>query len=277
MQVTFGLPFGSIFELRTHADVIHFGAANEEVDGLVTYAGAFGARLRFNQYVPFYVQAMLGYEFAFGTRPSSFGDGAFVDVGAALHAGWCGFAPSLAFRYRRGISTDNQELSAFLIALEFEYGSTHSATGGNSFTHQVCGSREAPRRDLPPPPPPLPAPTPVTQSADSGINAGASVQVAVPRVEVQVQTQPVRVEVIIGAAIFGGAVRANLDLSGIPWHTLERSGLVRVEIIGPASELFAAQARLSAALSQRGIRVDGIATMAVNDPTIRAVFTVFPR
>lgn len=100
---------------------------------------------------------------------------------------------------------------------------------------------------------------------------------AVPRVEVQVQTQPVRVEVIIGAAIFGGAVRANLDLSGIPWHTLERSGLVRVEIIGPASELFAAQARLSAALSQRGIRVDGIATMAVNDPTIRAVFTVFPR
>ena len=101
------------------------------------------------------------------------------------------------------------------------------------------------------------------------------VRVEIPRVTVS--AEPVEVSVPIGASLFGGLVRFQLNLSALPIDRLVRAGWVTVRVEGPPDVLPQATAELRAALDARGVAVQGYAMVAVPDASeVRAVFTLWP-
>ncbi|MEZ4248567.1 MAG: hypothetical protein R3B99_10030 [Polyangiales bacterium] len=91
--------------------------------------------------------------------------------------------------------------------------------------------------------------------------------------------RPVRVEVVIGAVVFGGAVQMRLDLSRLPLDRLRRAGRVELEIVAPPAARARVEAELRAVLDREGARVDATthveATGVVQE--VKAIFTLWPR
>lgn len=94
---------------------------------------------------------------------------------------------------------------------------------------------------------------------------------------VAVSAEPVEVSVPIGAVLFGGLLRFQLDPSALPIERLLRAGWITVRIEGPPEALPQALAELRATLDARGIAVQGYSTAALpGSAEVRAVFTLWP-
>jgi hypothetical protein len=136
-----------------------------------------------------------------------------------------------------------------------------------------CGGEEPTfATEPPPPPPPPPEPPEPTRIAVEPprvehVEAGATVAVAV-------EVRPIVIDVVLGAAIPGFAIR--LDPRLLPLDRLRGAGYVTVELSGPAGALGTFQAQLGGTLGRAGAQVQGWATVPTTDRFIRARFTIWP-
>ena len=92
----------------------------------------------------------------------------------------------------------------------------------------------------------------------------------------EVEIRPVVVEVVLGYALFGGAVQFNLDVSSLPLQQLRDSGFVDVRLEVPASARARAEGQLRAALDRNGVRAEGWAVVDTDATAIKAIFTIWP-
>ena len=88
--------------------------------------------------------------------------------------------------------------------------------------------------------------------------------------------EPVVVEVVLGYALLGGALRIGIRPDDLPLARLVRAGWVTVELRGPSGALGRAEGQLRAALARGRARVDGFVLVPTQGREIRAVFTIWP-
>ncbi|MEM9189165.1 MAG: hypothetical protein AAGF12_08320 [Myxococcota bacterium] len=243
----------------------------DAVDGLFTFDGLAGLRVQPWGLISGYLEVLGGYAAPVGTEPLPIDHGPILDVGIGMLAGGCGAGGRIGLRYRQGLIDQNSEYRHVVLSAAFEFNS-FSRTG--VYAGLQCGGFRTPRRDerriIQPPPPPPPPPPRVTAETE------LQVEVEVPRVEVEVEIEPLVIEVPIGVSLFGGAFRAQLDLTRLPLRQLRDAGFVSVEIVAPAHETARARAEVSAVLSRQGIQVDAMAEAAADTTQIRAIFTIWP-
>ncbi|MCA9614950.1 MAG: hypothetical protein KC586_19470 [Myxococcales bacterium] len=215
-----------------------------------------------------------GYRHVFGDRPRVESSGAFVEAGLGAGFVGCGvaFEPTLIYRHH---FFDDTDVSAHEIGLMFHIGfaSSQRAYPGR------CGTGSAPGSNPAPPPPPVVAtPEPTPEPTPPPPPPSTTIEIEPPRAQIEVEVRPVRVEVVIGAVVFGGAVQMRLDLSRLPLDQLRRAGRVELEIVAPPAARARVEAELRATLDREGARID--ATTHV-EPTgvvqeVKAIFTLWP-
>lgn len=275
----FGVPIVPALAPLLRADILYTGGEKDR-DGVTMFAGLGGLRVRWNGVLPIYTEVLGGYERAYGTQPAPIGHGPILDVAVALHhpiaTAGCG-AFGLGVRTRWGLGDDNEQLRAIFFTLHLEYGSRQGAIGGGygSVWRAEC---DAGRGDFYAPPP-----APPTVSVGADVSAGGSVDLSVPDVQipnvgvnVEVDVEPVVVEVVLGYALFGGAVRFEIRAETLPLSQLQNAGFVEVRIEGPRGALAQAEANLRATLGRSGARLDGLATADTGGTEVRAIFTIWP-
>ncbi|MCE9580444.1 MAG: hypothetical protein K8W52_45415 [Deltaproteobacteria bacterium] len=203
-------------------------------------------------------QGELGLRFLVGC-----GDHAGVDLGAWVRAD----------------VADGIDVTAGGMVLRLVIGSRAGAPGGHPVFddgRDHCAP-EAPRfATEPPPPPPPPAPPPPPTPVDGGAVGGqidAHVEVDA---HVQVEIKPVVIDVTLGAVLFGGAVRVQIDPRILPLARLPGAGWVTVLLSGPPEALASFRAELGATLDRNGARVDGWAEVATAARAVTARFTIWP-
>ena len=133
-----------------------------------------------------------------------------------------------------------------------------------------CGPGQPRFATEPPPPPPPPAPPEPTRIATEP----PRIVVEAPRLDVAIEVKPLVIDVTLGAAIPGLAIRFDPRL--LPLDRLRGAGYVTIELFGPDGALRAFQAQLGGAIGRAGAQVHGWATVPTSDPVVRARFTIWP-
>jgi hypothetical protein len=191
----FGIPITAAFVPMIRAEMLSHPATDPESSSVVSYAGFAGARVRFDEFMPLFVDAGVGYGAHLGTFESSVPDGGVVDFGIGTDFG-CIDSDSrflIGVRGRVGL-TGNREADAIL----FTIGGTY-AGGEPMFGRDTVWCRAA---DAPPDYDDYYVPS----GGDVWIDSGGSVDVEVEGpTGVDVSIDPVDVHV-------GGSV--DIDLGG---------------------------------------------------------------
>jgi hypothetical protein len=143
--------------------------------------------------------------------------------------------------------------------------------------HPSCGRGQPTiARRPPPPPPPAPAEPPATVRYEPPPLPRVELpRVEVPRAEVVIEIEPVVIDVVLGAALPGFAVRVDPRL--LPLDRLRGVAHVTVELSGPSGALGMYQAQLAGAIGRAGGQVHAWAVVPTGDPLVRARFTIRPR
>lgn len=284
--LTFGLPVNRWFEPRVQGDISYIGSGGDSnEDAPFHYTGLAGFRLRGNGFVPMYLEAMAGWTHVVGTAPIDYRSGVVVDVGLGLNVSGCGGGGGFGVHYRFGVLAQNERYDALMLVFSGEYGSERGALAGEAPPPRRsppsafrCGGEYSPARVATPPylPPPAPPPPPPPPT-DVNIDVNGRIDVELPDVRVDVRIEPVTVEVTLGLALFGGAVRMDIDVRSLPLAQIRNSGFVSVQLIGPPAALPRAEAELRAALGPDGASVSGFAAVAAPERMdVRAIFTIWP-
>jgi hypothetical protein len=256
--VVFGVPLTRWLEPVVRADLSYFAPIKRDEPSPVSFAFLGGVRFRLNGLAPLYASALAGWQVVGGRSPLAYGDGAVLDLGVGFNPTICGTSLQIGVHYRTGLSHQATDFNALMLVLGFTYGSR----GGSVGDAPLDSGR--PHRCTPARSPHVPYGT-----------AGQSP--APVQAQVAVVADPVEVVVPIGASLFGGMVRFQLNLAALPIERLLRAGWVTVRVEGPPEALPQASAELRAALDARGVTVQGYATAAVPDASeVRAVFSVWP-
>lgn len=277
LAVHFGLPIGRWFEVRARGGLGPRGVAEDRSMWVVDATG--GARLRFDEVFPLYVEAAAGYAFHYGPTATQAPAGALMEVGVGARFSDCtgrsDGAIEVGLAARFGLEGERAS-DALMLVLGYEYGGGAPMFGPNERWHcravlpqgdaparprgpEVAGTMGPERRTLRSPP----------EERDREARP-VEVEVRPPP-----RPAPRTFEVVIGLA-FGPGVEVRLAPEALPLGALAGAGFVEVELVGPAHALGRAEAELRAAFGVRGARLDSIVRVSAGDPTIRARITVFP-
>jgi hypothetical protein len=285
----FGVPIGRWLELRARGGVGPRGVGEDRSMWILDVSG--GARVRFDEVFPLYVEASAGYAFQYGATAAQAPAGALLDVGIGARFSDCSGqsdgALEVGLAARIGLENDRAN-DALFVVVGYEYAGGTPMFGANE--RWLCralngsggGSRPAARGDE----------DPLDMGPERRMTR-ASPEVRTPNVEarpveartvearparpVQVEVRPPRpqtFEVVIGLALPG--VELRLAPSALPLAALSAAGFVEVQIVGPAYALPRAEAELRAAFGARGARLDSVVRVVGGDPTVRARITVYP-
>lgn len=136
-----GFPITSWLEPRVRIDGLYLSHPGE--DGTIMLGAAGGARVRFDRWVPLFLDAYGGWEESYGTEPHPIGDGPFADVGTGYHALGCEFGAEFGLRFRAGLGEHNGKLAHLMLVLAGSYGSWRGALGGDeALRRQACDGAE---------------------------------------------------------------------------------------------------------------------------------------
>ncbi len=282
----FGVPLGAWFELRARSEVLTRSQGSKEKGdqtSMVSFTGAGIARLRLDRVAPIYVEAGAGYATNTGAPALYVADAGFATFGAGGRLTWCGTdsALELGVEGRIGLG-DDRGLDGIFFVIGAEYAGGRRSIGRDSFgcrmttrarerneaNARVYAEREAQRRA---------ATRVATGTVGVGGSVGGSVDVnGGATVAAPAPIEPVRIEVLLGVSLFGGAVSVRVDPSMLPLARLAGAGRVEVRIEGPASALVTAEAQVRGVLDRDGKRVDAIVRVPTNGSQVRAVFTIWP-
>jgi hypothetical protein len=273
--ITFGLPVTRWLEPIVQADVTYFQPLQRDGASPLAYAFLGGLRIRMNGFAPLYLSGLAGWQVVSGRAPLAFGDGALFDAGFGFNGAMCGGSIQLGVHYRRGFSHEAENFNAVMFVVGATLGSRAGSVGEGPLDHvrpYRCSPPSVARAPLPPPPPRPPPPPPPPPTF---VPPRVDLRVEVPRVTVA--AEPVEVSVPIGAVLFGGLVRFQVNVSALPIDRLVRAGWVTVRVEGPPDVLPQATAEIRAALDARGVAVQGYAMAAIPGASeVRAVFTLWP-
>ena len=285
----FGVPLGAWFELRARGEFLSRSQGTKEKGdqtSMVSFTGAGVARLRFDRVAPLYLEAGAGYATNTGTPALYVPDAGFATFGAGGRLTWCGTDSALEIGAEGRIGLgDNRGLDAIFLVIGAEYAGGRRSIGRDSFGCRMttrarerneANARAAAERDAQ-----LRAATRAGGSVGVGGSVGGSVGVSggvggSATVVVPAPVQPVRVEVLLGVSLFGGAVSVRVDPSMLPLARLAGAGRVEVRIEGPESALVTAEAQVRGVLDRDGKRLDAVVRVPTNSSQIRAIFTIWP-
>jgi hypothetical protein len=285
----FGVPLGAWFELRARGELLSRSQGMKEKGdqtSMVSFTGAGVARLRFDRVAPLYVEAGAGYATNTGTPALYVPDAGFVTFGAGGRLTWCGTDSALEIGAEGRIGLgDNRGLDGLFLVIGAEFAGGRRSIGRDSFGCRMttrarerneANARAAEQRAIE-----ARAAARTGSSVNVGGNVGGSVGVGVgvsggATVAVPAPIEPVRVEVLLGVSLFGGAVSVRVDPAMLPLARLAGAGRVEVRIEGPATALMTAEAQVRGVLDRDGKRLDAVVRVPTNSSQIRAIFTIWP-